>query len=83
MALNKDILGAARVAAKGAFNGLTIDQVNATYGSMDGLRLAMEKADSDAIINHLKNYVSLMIPGTPMVAGPYTVTGTSVTGTMN
>lgn len=83
MALNKDTLGAARLAAKSSFNGLDINQVTQMYGSMDGYRLAIEKADSDAIITHLKTSQTFIIPGTGMVAGPYPVTGASTTGTTN
>jgi hypothetical protein len=82
MALNKDNLGAARLAAKSSFNGLTINEVVMAYGSMDGYRLAIEKADSDAIITHFKTQAILTIPGLGMAAPPpsYAVTGVSISG---
>lgn len=83
MPLNKDTLGAARVAAKSSFNGLTINEVVMAYGSMDAYRLAIEKADSEAIINHFKTQSLLTIPGTGMTAGAVAVSGVSVTGTLN
>lgn len=82
MALDKDTLGAARAAAKSMFNGKTIDEILMMYGSLDNARLAIEKADSEAIINHFKANAQLNVPGAGLTAGPTAVTGTSITGSI-
>lgn len=62
MALNGDDLGTAINAARNSFNGLTIDQVNTTYGSIGAMRLAMAKAEGNAIVNYFKSN-GVIVPG--------------------
>lgn len=54
MALNKDTLGTDLYNARLPFMDLTIDQINTTYGTLAAYRLAIAKADAEAIINHFK-----------------------------
>jgi len=69
MPLNKDVLGVALYTARNAFDDKTIDELIAIHGSLDNVRLAMAKADADAIINHIKT------------AGIVTTVGSSTTQT--
>ena len=82
MPLSKDVLGQARYDAAQPFMNKTNVELVADYGSVENARLQAYKADSAAIINHFKNNSLLSIPATPMVAGPYSVTGVSITGTI-
>jgi hypothetical protein len=68
--------------ARQPFNDMDMQQLIATYGSLDGARLAMATADATAIINHFKNHGVLHVPGTGLVAGSTPVTGNSTTGTI-
>jgi hypothetical protein len=54
MALNKDTLGLLRYNTMLAFGNKTEAELVATYGSIEAARLAAIKADSEAIINHIK-----------------------------
>jgi len=85
MPLSKDVLGAALKSARDSFNNKTKDELIATYGSEDGIRLAACKAEAEAIITHFTANALLNVPGTGLVApttgGP--VTGTSITGTLS
>lgn len=52
MALDKDILGQLLYNARQSFNDQTLDELIAEYGDLNGVRLAMAKADASAIIQH-------------------------------
>lgn len=82
MALNKDVLGTALYNARLPFMNMNIDQVIATYGTIEAYRLAIAKADADEIIKHFKANIQITIPGTGLTAGATAVTGASVTGTI-
>lgn len=83
MALDKDILGQALYDMRNTFfNNQTLAQLEATYGTIENARLEGCKKEAEVIINHFKNFGTLNVPGTGLVAGPTAVTGTSVTGTM-
>ena len=81
--LNKDILGQALYDSRKVFDGLTVDQIIAQYGSLELARLAACKADAQVIIDHFKSNIVVSIPGTGLVAGTSAVTGVSNTGTIN
>jgi hypothetical protein len=74
MALNADTLGQALHDARQSFNDQTMDQLTAAYSNLDGVRLAMAKADAAAIINHFKSN-GIVLPGTFANSGG-TVAGT-------
>lgn len=77
MALSKDILGTALYNARNAFDDKTLDELIATYGSLNGVRLAMAKADAEEIINHFKaNAVITVNVVTTGTATNHTGTGT-------
>lgn len=84
MALNKDVLGLALYNARQPFMDKNIDEVIATYGSIEAYRLAIAKADADEIIKHFKANIQITIPGAGLVApsGGGPVTGASTTGTI-
>lgn len=75
MSLDKDILGTARFNALNAFNNRTLDDLMNQYGTLDNLRVAMMKADSDAIVTHFKT--SATIPATGLIAPNGAVTGSA------
>lgn len=81
MALNKDVLGAARYAVMNAFNNKTTSELITAFGSVENARLEMLKQDSEAIINHFKA-TTLNVPGTGLTSPSGAVTGTSITGTI-
>jgi len=78
--LDKVTLGQAIYSARQSFNDMTIDQLIATYGSLDDARKAICEAEAQAIIDHLKNNAVLNVPGLGLVAGTNAVTGASTTG---
>lgn len=84
MALNKDVLGMALYNRRVAFSDMDMDALVATYGSLEGARKAMAKADADEIIKHFIANITIKIPGTGLVApsGGGVVTGIAVTGTI-
>lgn len=82
MALNKDVLGTALYNARLPFMDMNIDQVIATYGTIEAYRLAIAKADADEIIKHFKANIQITIPGTGLTAGATAVTGASTTGSI-
>ena len=51
--LSKDVLGLDLFNKRNAFCNKTRDELMATYGNEDAIRLAACKADAEAIINHL------------------------------
>lgn len=80
MALNSDTLGQALHDARQTFNDKTIDELIQAYGSLDGVRLAIAKADAVAIISHFKTYGD--ISGAVATTGTATAqSGNIVTGT--
>lgn len=80
MSLSKDQLGQALYDVRMAFNGKTVDQLIQEHGTLDVARLAMAKAEANAIINHFKTAGELLVPGLGLVVGTTPVTGNSVTG---
>jgi hypothetical protein len=77
MPLNKDVLGTALHVARNAFNDKTLDELIAIHGSLDGVRLAMAKADAEQIINHFKaNAVITVTVATTGTAAAQTGGGT-------
>lgn len=82
MALNRDILAVAINGRMSAFNDKTNDELITAFGSVASARLEMWRAISDEIIDHLKNYADLTVPGTGLIApsGGGPVTGSSISG---
>jgi hypothetical protein len=79
MALDKDILGQALYDARNAFNDKTMNELLVTYESLDGIRLAVAKADAEVIINHIKQYAEGKYQAGTLVAGPNPVTASGAT----
>ena len=75
MPLNKDILGLALYNGRLEFNDKTLDELIATYGSLENARIAAAKKDAEIIINHFKT------AGVVSVAVTTTGTATAHTGT--
>lgn len=84
MALNKDVLGLALYNSRAPFMNKNLDEIIATYGTLEAYRLEVAKADADEIIKHFKNNIQITIPGAGLVApgGGGAVTGASITGTI-
>jgi hypothetical protein len=84
MALNKDILGAAIYNARASFCNKDYDTLLADYGNNEeAMRLAICKAEAEAIINHFTANAVLTVPGTGLAAPNGAVTGSSTTGTIS
>lgn len=75
MSLNKDILGQLLFDVRNTFNNRTMDDLIAQYGTLDAVRLAICKADAEAIISHIKDYAD--VPALGLVAPNGNVTGTA------
>lgn len=84
MALSKDILGQDLYDKRSDFTNKTKDELETTYGSIEAARLAACKAEAQAIIDHFKNNIQLIIPAVGLVsAAPGApVTGVATTGTI-
>ena len=84
MPLNKNLLGTELYNSRSAFNDKTIDELIRIYGSLEGVRLAMAKADAETFINHFINNITVSIPGAGLIApsGGGPVTGKAITGTI-
>lgn len=78
MALDKDILGIAIYNVRQQFVNRDINDLIGEFGDMDSARLAMAKAEAEAIIDHFKNYAQInATTGIGLIASSYPVTGTS------
>jgi hypothetical protein len=75
MPLNKDVLGTLLYNARAAFDNKTMDELIAQHGTLEGVRLAICKADAEAIINHFK--VDATVPALGLTAPNGAVTGTA------
>lgn len=75
MALNKDVLGLALYNSRKLFDDMTIEEIEAQYGSIEGARLAACIGDAEAIINHIKA-AALVTVATTGTASAQTGTGT-------
>lgn len=77
MALNADILGEAMYNARNDFNNRPMDELLETYGNMEGVRLAADKAVATAIINHITTSAEVSVNVTTTgTAAAQTGTGT-------
>ena len=77
MALDKDILGLALYNRREDFCNKTMQELIDEYGSFEGAKMAMAKADAEEIINHLKNQAVITLNPTGLSAGPNPVTGSA------
>jgi hypothetical protein len=78
MAMDKDILGQALYDARSVFNDKTMDELVITYGSLEGVRLAIAKIDAEVIINHIKDHAEGKYQAGTLTAGATVVTGVGV-----
>lgn len=77
MSLNKDTMGTARKTAMAHFNNRTMSDLINEYGTLDAIREAAMRADSDAIITHFKTQGTVPALGLTAPAGGGPVTGTA------
>ena len=84
MPLNKDTLGTAIYNARAVFLNKDYATLLADYGNNEEvMRLAICKAEAEAIINHFKANAKLTVPGLGLAVGSNPVTGASITGTIS
>lgn len=82
MALIGDNLGLAIYNARQTFNDIPYNTLLQKYGTIEGIKIAMAKAEGNAIINYLKTNTSLQVPSLGFIAPPDggPVEGQSTTG---
>ncbi|MCK9568831.1 hypothetical protein M0R72_07820 [Candidatus Pacearchaeota archaeon] len=82
MAMNADILAAAMKAGRDAVLAGYVDRPDYTEAEAAAYRLAMAKADAQAIIDHIHTYgevASLTVSNTPMDGAAHTHSPASTT----
>ncbi len=75
MALDKDILGTALHTARSYYSNRTMDDLINEFGTLDNVRLALNKKEAEVYINHFK--ANAVVPALGLVAPNGNVTGSA------